>query len=218
MSELAVLRVALMPGTSPHERLADLFARHHHRLYRLARRLTCCPEDASDLVQEAFLRAARRATALPASPESAEAWLVKVLVNLCRDRYRRQAVRRSARARLERDAADCPETWEDAAVARVTVQEALSRLAPRRRAVVVLRELEGRSTKEVARLLGITQVTVRWHLAIARKEPFRRMALGPGVAAGCGGGDAAGGVVDRAAGGAGLRVRPSRKLERIFQL
>ena len=49
----------------------------------------------------------------------------------------------------------------------------LTRLSPRRRAVVVLHELEGRPSREVARLLGIAEVTVRWHLLAARRELAR---------------------------------------------
>jgi RNA polymerase sigma-70 factor (ECF subfamily) len=62
---------------------------------------------------------------------------------------------------------------EEAAVARAPVRAALARLAPRRRAVIVLHELEGMPAREVARLLGIAEVTVRWHLLAARRELAR---------------------------------------------
>ncbi len=50
------------------------------------------------------------------------------------------------------------------------MQVALARLSPRRRAVVALHELEGTDVAEVARLLGISRATVRWHLAAARRD------------------------------------------------
>ena len=59
---------------------------------------------------------------------------------------------------------------ETAAVARATVQIGLARLTPRRRAVIVLHELEGLPTNRVAQLLGMKQVTVRWHLSAAKKS------------------------------------------------
>ena len=59
---------------------------------------------------------------------------------------------------------------ETAAVARASVQAALARLAPRRRAVLVLVELEGLPAREVARILRLPEGTVRWHLSRGRRE------------------------------------------------
>jgi len=154
---------------APPERLARLFDLHHERLFRLACRLSPDTEEARDLVQETFLRAARRPEAVPAGEPAGEAWLVRVLVNLCRDRFRRLAVRARARQDLGREPGRSPHP-EPAAVARAAVQAALARLSPRRRAVIVLHELEEVPVERVAHLLGIAQVTVRWHLAAARKE------------------------------------------------
>jgi len=55
-------------------------------------------------------------------------------------------------------------------VARAAIRAALVRLPARRRAAVVLHELEGLPVKEVARVLGIARVTVRWHLMAAHKD------------------------------------------------
>jgi RNA polymerase sigma-70 factor (ECF subfamily) len=152
----------------PSERLAALFDAHHQRLYRLARRMSRDPEEARDLVQEVFLRAARRPAGLPADDPGGEAWLVRVLVNLCRDRARRLAVRARALPALAAPASTAGP--ESAAVARATVAAALARLTPRRRAVVVLHELEGLPVERIAKLLGVARVTVRWHLAAARAQ------------------------------------------------
>lgn len=151
------------------EKLAGLFDTHHQRLFHLALRLSTDREEARDLVQEAFLRAARKPDAVPEGAE--EAWLVRALVNLCRDRHRRLGVRARVHETLRR--AEEPDHPEDAAVIRATVRAALARLAPRRRAVIVLHELEGIPVREVARLLGVAEVTVRWHLSAARRELAR---------------------------------------------
>ena len=151
------------------ERLGELFDIHQARLYRLARRLSGDPEEARDLVQETFLRAARKLTPLPGVGPAAEAWLVRVLVNLCRDRARRQRVRdRAARDPILRERPGV--NLESAAVAHATVETALRRLSPRRRAVVVLHELEERTVPEISRLLGIARATVRWHLAAGKRD------------------------------------------------
>jgi DNA-directed RNA polymerase specialized sigma24 family protein len=55
----------------------------------------------------------------------------------------------------------------------MTVWQALNRLAPRRRAIVVMHELEGLSIPDIARFLGIRSVTVRWHLSVGRRELAR---------------------------------------------
>ncbi len=154
-------------------RLGMLFDAHHRRLHRLGLRLLGDAEDARDLVQETFLRAARALAQVPNEEPAAEAWLVRVAVNVCRDRHRRQVVRRAHTAAMPRDVAGSDE--EGARLARWTVQTALLALPARRRAIVVLHDLEGHSTAEIAKLLGRRPVTVRWHLAMARRELARRL-------------------------------------------
>lgn len=177
MSEiLATPLTALGAGnpTMTSHRIGDLFDRHHQRLYGLARRLSSDPEEAKDLVQEAFLRAAKRPGSLPEEDHRAEAWLVRVVVNLCRDRYRRLAVRRRPDVihNLQKPEPASPESQ---AVARTSVQAALAALKPRRRAVIVLRELEGLPVAEVAKILKMNPGTVRWHHSSGRKELARRL-------------------------------------------
>ena len=171
MNGQAVAMPAVMgrPDPDPAARLGTLFDTHHQRLFRLARRLSRRPEDAHDLVQETFLRAARSPGSIPTGYSSEEAWLVRVLVNICRDRWRWASVR--ARSG---DGADVETLGssraESALMARAMVQDALQRLAPRRRAILVLHELEGTGIKEIATLLGVSAVTVRWHLSVGRRE------------------------------------------------
>lgn len=161
----------------PGARLGALFDAHHQRLYRLARRLSRQVEDAHDLVQETFLRAARSPHAIPDGQASEEAWLVRILINICRDRWRWSAVRTKALVDgrvCQPDAAN-PEA---AFIARAMVQNALQRLAPRRRAILVLYELEGVPVRSIASLLGMAAVTVRWHLSVGRREMARILDTG----------------------------------------
>ena len=150
-------------------RLSSLFDAHHQRLYRLARRLSRSSEDARDLVQETFLRAARSPDSIPDGASHEEAWLVRVLINICRDRWRKTAVRTRAHA-FEVPPEISSDNPESAVMARTMVWRALDRLSPRRRAIIVMYELEGAGISAIARLLGVAPVTVRWHLSRGRKE------------------------------------------------
>lgn len=149
------------------DRLGRLFDRSHRRLYRLGCRMARDSEQARDLVQEAFLRAARRPEALPADDAAAEAWLARVLINLFRDEVRKRQVRRRT---AEPAPAETAAGSESALIARDLVRSALAALPPRRRAVLALHDLEELPVREIARTLGLTEVTVRWHLARGRRQ------------------------------------------------
>jgi RNA polymerase sigma-70 factor (ECF subfamily) len=152
------------------DRLGTLFDIHHPRLFRLARRLSRSADEARDLVQETFLRAARARRSIPLG-EAAEAWLVRVLINIQRDEWRRQSAKKRLDPEGEAEAArpSAPD-GEAAFVAKSMVWQALERLAPRRRAVIVMYELEGVTIAAIARQLGVSAVTVRWHLSMGRRE------------------------------------------------
>ncbi len=160
------------------DRLSALFDAHYGRLYRLARRVAASRDDALDLVQETFLRAARSTRSIPNGARDEEAWLVRVLVNIQRDRWRRSTVRR--RYEHEHGAFVPPPAAPDAeaaAVARASVWSALDSLTPRRRTVIVLHELDGLDVAAIAALLNIARVTVRWHLSRGRIELARLLGV-----------------------------------------
>ena len=115
------------------------------------------------------MRAAQKPTSVPAGLSSEEAWLVRVLINLCRDRWRQQAVRHRVPASAYAAPATTP-SGEAALIARTTIWRALESLPPRRRAILVMCELEGLSIPSVAHTLGVNAVTVRWHLSRGRRE------------------------------------------------
>jgi RNA polymerase sigma factor (sigma-70 family) len=175
--------VGSLPGRVVKEspaRISALFDAHYERLYRLARRLTSNADDALDLVQDTFLRAAG-ASFIPDGSTAEEAWLVRVLVNLRRDEWRKAMNRQHHEPKtglLPLPMSD-PEAQ---AVARTMVWQALDALHPRRRAVLVLHELEGMNAVGIAALLGISAVTVRWHLSRGRRELTRILAPATGEA------------------------------------
>jgi RNA polymerase sigma-70 factor (ECF subfamily) len=157
------------PPEDTASRIGALFDLHHQRLLKLARRLSRNAEDARDLVQETFLRAARSPRSIPQGAPNEEAWLVRVLINICRDRWRHSAVQ--ARARMNGSVSAEPAfNPEPHLMAKSLVRRALDELPPRRRAILILYELEGATIPTIAKLVGVTPVTVRWHLSIGRRE------------------------------------------------
>jgi RNA polymerase sigma-70 factor (ECF subfamily) len=158
------------------DRLSALFEAHADRLYRLARRLVPSAEDAWDLLQEAFLKAARSLESIPPGLTNEEAWLVRVLVNVRRDHWRKEAVRKRHQVDLHHAAAESDDP-EGTFLIRTVVWRALDYLPPRRRAVVVMHEIDGLSIAAIAALLGISAITVRWHLSRGRRELARRLRI-----------------------------------------
>jgi RNA polymerase sigma-70 factor (ECF subfamily) len=120
--------------------------------------------DAEDVAQEVFLRLHRHGTRFP-SDGALRSWLYRVAVNLCLDRMRSskqfEELPELISAGVSVEASIILEQQK-----RV-VMTALGTLAPKERAAVVLREIEGLSTAEVAAILGSSDVTVRSQVAKA---------------------------------------------------
>jgi RNA polymerase sigma-70 factor, ECF subfamily len=156
---------AAIPGGG--ERLEKLYDRFSGRLFRFALRLSRDDGEARDYVHDAYVRAARDLRRVPENDSGAMAWLIRVVVNLARDRYRRALVRNAfARLAVRRERHD-PQPAIDAGEA---VRKALASLSPRQRAVVALHHLDGEPVADIAVMLRLSPATVRWHLADARKR------------------------------------------------
>jgi RNA polymerase sigma-70 factor (ECF subfamily) len=173
MNEIDLVRtLPVAPASDPTERLAVLFDAHYERLYRLARRLTASTDDALDLVQETFLKAAKSPKSIPFGLGNEEAWLVRVLINTRHDHWRKTSTRNRHDATAFADChltSEVPDA-EASLIAKNAVWQALDVLPPRRRAIVVMHELEGLAISVIASLLGISAVTVRWHLSKGRRD------------------------------------------------
>ena len=122
---VAMAATANGPPDSSAERLGALFDAHHERLYRLARRLSRNADDARDLVQDTFVRIARSPSRVPEGMPHEEAWLVRVMVNICRDNWRQRATRMRLAAAVHSLHALPATDAESACVARSLVRGAL---------------------------------------------------------------------------------------------
>lgn len=146
----------------------QIVATHERLVYVTALRLLGNREDARDAAQEVFVRLYRHLARIDAA-RALSSWLYRVTVNVCRDIIRA----RPQTAPLDFDlpgAAPGPEAETGTAEHRRILEAGLRRLTPKERAAVVLRDIEGLSTREAARALGSTEVTVRSHLCAARMK------------------------------------------------
>lgn len=157
------------------EAFGELVARHQDRAFNLAYRLTGSRDDAADAVQEAFLKAYR---AMPAFRQESSfyTWLFRIVVNEVRSRRRSQAARppafsldeRREPARLHRSAAPDPSEEASLAERKGIVEQALQSLDLDARAIIVLRDIEGRDYAQIAGALGCAKGTVKSRLHRAR--------------------------------------------------
>jgi RNA polymerase sigma-70 factor, ECF subfamily len=167
-SEPELLAAARRGDLDAFETLVKL---HERRIFGLALRITGNPEDARDAMQEAFLRLHRRLAQI-SSEAAIGPWLCTVTVNLCRDLAR--AKRRSRLVAMEKgaetrcDPSASPEQIAAAGERERQIQAALRTLPETEREALLLREMEGLSTAEVARALGSSETTVRSQISRAR--------------------------------------------------
>ncbi len=152
-----------------------LVEKYERRAFWIAYHMLGQAEDAQDVVQDAFLRA-YRALGRFRLGQPFYTWFYQIVVHLAIDclRKRKEGARTVEVAESLSDGAGDPteRLLKDESAARV--QELLEQLEPRERAILVLRDIEGLSAKEIADVIGSNHATVRWWLFQARKE-FRRV-------------------------------------------
>ena len=171
----AFLAVAARQGDQA--AFAALMRRHKGWLYRFIRRYVADRDDAYDVLQESFVAAWGALSRF--DPERPfEAWLRRIALNKCRDRARRDAVRRAALRLFGFGAGDMSaESVAPLADSTVTADHALRRLEtaigklPRQlKEPLVLTMLEGLSHKEAGALLGINAKAVEMRVYRAKRQ------------------------------------------------
>jgi RNA polymerase sigma-70 factor (sigma-E family) len=153
-------------GRSEVERAAaftELTERHLDASYRLAALLLGNWADAEDATHDAAVLAWQRWPSLR-DPDRFEAWFQRILVNVCRDRMRR----RHLRTILPEPGGDLPGPDPfDGSAERAALRQALARLTPEHRTVVVLRFFVDLSVDEIANRTGERAGTVKSRLHYA---------------------------------------------------
>jgi RNA polymerase sigma-70 factor (ECF subfamily) len=138
------------------------------RLDQAARLILRDPELAHDAVQDGLIRAWRDLPGLR-DPERFDAWLHRLLVNACLDILRRRR-RRVLEVELSSLHASSGGDIAAGLADRYLVAEALERLDPRRRVVVVMHYLLGMPLEDIAMAVGTPIGTVKSRLHRALRE------------------------------------------------
>ena len=183
MSSASVIERAKSGDPAAFEELIDCYQR---KVLATAWRMLGNREDTHDAAQEVFLRVHRYLDSFHSDQDFA-AWLYRIIINVCRDQIRKRGVNQHASFETELEAGrleslasgDDVEANAIKAQQRAMIAEALETLSTKERAALVLRDLEGLSTEEVARVLGSSQTTVRTQISSARAKikQFRDRAL-----------------------------------------
>jgi RNA polymerase sigma-70 factor (ECF subfamily) len=146
----------------------EIVAAHERIVYGVALRMLGRPEDAQDIAQEVLFKLYRNLKKLE-DDRHVRAWLYRVAVNACQDALRKRPDCAELAPEFPSAGAD-PESHTSFEQRKRILAAALSGLGAKERAALVLREIEGLSTEEVARILGSTEVTVRSQISMARTK------------------------------------------------
>ena len=135
------------------------------------------------MVQDAFIKAHKHLDRFEGT-SSFYTWLYRIVMNLAIDQLRkRQAGRSSSTTRIERDEALLPQllggnpgrALMDKEI-RARIDAALAELSDNHRAVLVMRELEGLSYEEMAKVMGCSKGTIMSRLFHARRNMQKQLA------------------------------------------
>jgi RNA polymerase sigma factor (sigma-70 family) len=155
--------------------LGAFYTEHRAELHAHASRILKDSARAEEVIQDALIKVMLAAPELE-SADHALSYMHRTIENLCIDIFRIQG-RRPNLVVLDDATAEVESTWQEnldhsdviaAADDAAIVRQALAMLSPAERAALVMWEMEGRSTEEIARELGIKESAVRHTVSRAR--------------------------------------------------
>ena len=167
-----------LPADDKAERFRALALPHLDDVYTLARYLLRDPADAEDAAQECYLRAFRHFDTFRG--DAIKPWLLAILRNVCRAEYARRGKLAAVRADLDDEAAEaaCEGLWGDASASpetasltnldAETARRLIAQLPGVFREVLVLREVNDLSYRDIADVIAAPVGTVMSRLARAR--------------------------------------------------
>ena len=154
----------------------QLMEAHESRMYAVSLRMCGNREDAQDCLQEAMLRIYKAMSSFK-SQSSFATWAYRITMNTCLDELRRRKVRTSASldAMLETgwapsDETDTPEHHALRSEQRRALEKAITDLPDDMRAAIVLRDVQGFSYEDIARILETNAGTIKSRISRGREK------------------------------------------------
>jgi RNA polymerase sigma factor (sigma-70 family) len=166
-------------GVSRDTSFERLYRRHRRDVYGAVLRDVRDPDEAEDVTQIAFLNAFR-AIRRGEEPEKPRAWLVTIAKNVVRRRYRALATRPQE---IALDPELAPDLVDLDGPTAGEIAAAIRRLPPNQRAVILLREIQGRSYAEIAEELDLSLPAVETLIFRARGNLSEELRLADHVPA-----------------------------------
>ena len=157
--------------------LGVLFERHHARVHALCFRLTRRADLADDLAQETMLRVLRYASSYRHGSVFTT-WLYRITYNVCRDHWRKTRRDEQTTGLSEMEDVTTRDAEDSSDERHALLEEAMLRLAPERRAVLVLSRYNDLGYDDIARVLECTPAAarVRAHRALNElREIYREL-------------------------------------------
>jgi len=159
-----------------HEAFRCLVERHMKQAYNIAYRFVSNHDDAEEVAQEAFVRAYRSMDSFRGEAGFGT-WLYRIVVNLSLN-HAKQTKRRMNREVSHHEAATLAAAVAppgERSVVADHLEKSLNELSTLQRSVVILRHLDGLSTKEVSEILRCSEGTVKTHLFRGLKKLRERL-------------------------------------------
>ena len=150
--------------------LDALVERYTPRVQRIAAQVIGDIEEARDAAQESLVKLCTRLRQFRGEAQFAT-WLHRLVVNTCRDRIARQRLRQAEPLSLDDEAIDedgDPSRAAALADLRRELADALSRLSPKQRLAVVLRDAFGFTYEEISRIARMPVGTAKCYVHRAR--------------------------------------------------
>ena len=167
--------------TEPPGELENLFREHYSQIFRAAYRITGSVVDAEDVLQTVFLRLARRKEGFDLSP-SPGSYLLRAAVNASLDLVRSKS--RTMSVSLDEMEPDrfqsshpSPEAEHNDRELRKRLRLAVAGLGAKAAEIFALRYFEGYENREIAKMLGTSQLVVAVVLHRARGRVRKEMGL-----------------------------------------